>query len=207
MLILHYAPNTISVAVAIGLEETRVDYDPVKVDFANAAQTKAEYLAINPKGRVPTLVTERGTNLTETGAILDYIATLAPDAGLVPTDAEAAAHMRGVMYYLASTMHIAHAHKMRGPRWADQQSSYDDMKAKVPETMRACATYIENEALRGDFVLGNDISLADPYLFAVCSWLEGDGVPVADFPRIDAFLKRMEARDSVKAVREKGILK
>ena len=60
MLILHYAPNTISVAVAIGLEETRVDYDPVKVDFANAAQTKAEYLAINPKGRVPTLVTERG---------------------------------------------------------------------------------------------------------------------------------------------------
>ncbi|KKL87316.1 hypothetical protein LCGC14_1935950, partial [marine sediment metagenome] len=84
-----------------------------------------------------------GTALTETGALLEYVATRAPDASLVPTDPDAAGHMRGVMYYLASTMHVAHAHKMRGHRWADQQSSFDDMTAKVPQTMAECAAYIE----------------------------------------------------------------
>tara|TARA_R110002049_G_scaffold44333_4_gene129941 strand:+ start:18834 stop:19454 length:621 start_codon:yes stop_codon:yes gene_type:complete len=206
MLKLYYAPGTISVAVALTLEEAGLPYDPIKVDFANAAQTKPEYLAINPKGRVPALVTEAGNVLTETGALLDYIAALAPQAGLIPADPDAAAHMRGVMYYLASTMHVAHAHKMRGHRWADQQSSFDDMKAKVPQTVAACATYVSSNCLRGDYVLGDAFSLADPYLFVVCNWIEGDGVPRADFPAIDAFLNRMEQRPSVKAIREKGML-
>ena len=64
MLKLHYAPGTISVAVAIALEEAGLAYEPVKVDFASAEQTAAPYLALNPKGRVPTLVTEAGTTLT-----------------------------------------------------------------------------------------------------------------------------------------------
>ncbi len=206
MLKLYYAPGTISIAVAIALEEAGLAYDPVKVDFAGAAQTKPEYLAINPKGRVPALVTDKGTVLTETGALLDYIAAIAPDAHLVPQGAEDAAHMRSVMYYLASTMHVAHAHKMRGTRWADQQSSFDDMKAKVPQTVAACATYVEAECIRGDYATGDTLSLADPYLYIVCSWIEGDGVPRAGFPKIDAFLTRMETRTSVKAVREKGML-
>ncbi len=206
MLKLYYATGTIAVAVAITLEEAGLAYDPIKVDFATGAQTKPDYLALNPKGRVPALVTAKGTILTETGALLDYIATVQPDAALVPQDAEDAAHMRSVMYYLASTMHVAHAHKMRGSRWADQQSSFDDMTAKVPETMTACAEYAETECLRGDFTTGKALTLADPYLFVVCNWLKGDGVSLSDFPKIIAFLSRMETRDSVKAVRAKGIL-
>ncbi|KIN75208.1 Glutathione S-transferase [Sulfitobacter noctilucae] len=203
---LHYAKGTISIAVAIALEEAGLAYEAVKVDFANAEQTKAAYLTLNPKGRVPTLVTDSGTALTETGALLDYVATLAPDAGLLPPDPVVAAHMRGVMYYLASTMHVAHAHKMRGSRWADQSSSFEDMKAKVPETMAACAAYVASDCLHGDFVTGDSLSIADPYLFVVCNWLAGDGVDPADYPPVAAFLKRMEARDSVKAVRAKGML-
>jgi len=206
MLKLHYAPGTISVAVAIAFEEAGLAYEPVKVDFAAAEQTGAPYLALNPKGRVPTLVTEAGSTLTETGALLDYVAARAPDAALVPADPEAAAHMRGVMYYLASTMHVAHAHKMRGHRWADQQSSFDDMKAKVPQAMADCAAYVENHAFRGDYVAGDRLSLADPYLFVVSGWLEGDGVDRANFPRLKAFAARMEDRASVKAIREKGML-
>ena len=206
MLKLYYFPGTISVAVAITLQEAGLEYDPVKVDFAAAEQTKPDFLALNPKGRVPALVTDNGTILTETGALLDYIADLKPDAGLVPQDAEDAAHMRAVMYYLASTMHVAHAHKMRGSRWADQQSSFDDMTAKVPETMTACAQYVETECLRGAYANGDYLTLADPYLFVVCNWLKGDGVNLSDFPKISAFLSLMESRDSVKAVRAKGIL-
>ncbi len=203
---LYYTPGTISIAVALTLEEAGLAYDPIKVDFATAEQTKAAYLALNPKGRVPTLISDTGAVLTETGALLDYVAALAPDAGLIPDQAELAAHMRGVMYYLASTMHVAHAHKMRGSRWADQTSSFEDMTAKVPETMRACAAYVEENALRGDFVAGAGFSIADPYLFIVCTWLEGDAVAVSDFPRICGFMNRMEIRDSVRTVRAKGML-
>ncbi|MBD3665782.1 glutathione S-transferase family protein [Sulfitobacter aestuariivivens] len=206
MLKLFYAPGTISIAVAIALEEAGLAYEAVKVDFAAGEQTKPAYLAVNPKGRVPALVTASGSVMTETGALLDYIADIAPAAGLRPTDPAVTQHMRSVMYYLASTMHVAHAHKMRGSRWADQQSSFDDMTAKVPQTMADCAAYVESDCLRGAYVLGDTISIADPYLFVVCNWLQGDGVTVSDYPAVAAFLERMNARDSVKAMRAKGIL-
>lgn len=203
---LYYAPGTISIAVAIALEEAGLSYEAVRVDFATAEQTKAPYLELNPKGRVPSLVLEGGQVLTETGALLDYIAALKPAAALVPAQADVAAHARGVMYYLASTMHVAHAHKMRGTRWADRPESHADMTAKVPQTMAACAAYVEENALLGDFVAGDSLSLADPYLYIVCNWLEGDGVPQADYPRIAAFMQRMAERPSVKAMRERGML-
>jgi glutathione S-transferase len=203
---LFYANGTISIAPAIALIEAGLDHDLSRLDFADAAQTKPEYLAINPKGRVPALVLADGTVLTETGALLDYIAALAPEAGLVPDAAADAAHMRAVMYYLASTMHVAHAHKMRGTRWADKAESHADMTAKVPQTMAACAAYVEAECIRGDYVCGDAFTVADPYLFVVCNWLAGDGVSVSNYPKITAFMERMEARDSVKAVRAKGML-
>lgn len=206
MLKLYYAPGTISIAVALTLEEAGLPYTPVAVDFSEAEQTKPGYLAVNPKGRVPALVAETGAILTETGALLEYIAARAPQAGLIPQGLETAAHMRSVMYYLASTMHVAHAHKMRGHRWAQQQSSFDDMKAMIPQTMAACAEHIEAHCLRGDFVTGDRLSLADPYLYVVTGWLEGDGVPLDRFPAIRDFRARMEQRDSVAALRNKGLV-
>jgi glutathione S-transferase len=110
------------------------------------------------------------------------------------------------MYYLASTMHVAHAHRMRGSRWADQQSSFDDMTAKVPQTMRACAEYVEENAFLGDFVAGEELTIADPYLFIVCNWLSGDGVAIDDLPRLSAFMDRMNDRESVRIVRGKDML-
>ena len=202
---LHFAPGTISIATAITLHEAGLAFEAVRLNFREAEQTGAEYLAINPKGRVPTLEIE-GRYLTETGALLEYIAARAPEAKLVPDDPLEAAHVRSVMYYLASTMHVNHAHKMRGHRWADQPESHADMAAKVPQTMRASAEYVESHCLRGDYVLGDRFSIADPYLFVVCNWLEGDGVPLAAFPGIAAFVARMRARPSVAQVIADGML-
>ncbi len=202
---LYYAPRTISVAVAIALEEAGLDYEAIKLDFAGGEQTKPAYKQINPKGRVPALVVDGGI-LTETGALLEYIAAKAPEAGLVPDDPIMAARMREVMFYLASTMHVNHAHKLRGHRWADKKSSWKDMKDKVAQTMTASCKYITSNGLRGPFVLGEAFSLADAYLYVVCSWLEGDGVDVSTFPKIIAFREAMEARPSVQAVRAAGIL-
>ncbi|MBY6083005.1 glutathione S-transferase family protein [Ruegeria arenilitoris] len=202
---IYYAPRTISIAVVIALEEAGLDYEAIKLDFAAGEQTTAAYKQINPKARVPALVVDGGI-LTETGALLEYIATKAPKAGLVPDDPVLAARMREVMYYLASTMHVNHAHKMRGHRWADQESSWQDMKGKVAQTMTESCAYISSNGLRGPFVLGEAFSLADAYLYVVCSWLEGDGVDVTAFPKIQAFRTAMEARPSVQAVLAAGML-
>lgn len=202
---LYFAPRTISIAVAIALEEAGLEYEAVRLDFAEGEQTKPAYKQINPKGRVPALAVDGGI-LTETGALLEYVAAVAPDAGLVPADPVMAARMREVMYYLASTMHVNHAHKLRGARWADKKASWKDMTDKVAQTMTASCEYIVSNGLRGPFVLGDMVSLADAYLYVVCSWLEGDGVDVSAFPKILAFREAMEARASVQAVRAAGML-
>jgi glutathione S-transferase len=109
------------------------------------------------------------------------------------------------MFYLASTMHVNHAHKKRGHRWADQQSSFDDMTAKVPQTMAASCAHLEESLTLSPFV-STDISLADPYLFVILSWLSGDGVDLADYPKLSRFFTMMQARPSVQAVIAKGML-
>ena len=149
---LYYAPNTISVAVAIALEEAGIEYETVEIDFAAKEQTGAAYGQINPKGRVPALAVEGGI-LTETGALLEYIADVSPEAGLRPQDPVRLARMREVMFYLASTMHVNHAHKLRGTRWAKERASWKDMQKMVPQTMAASCEYISQFGLRGPFVL------------------------------------------------------
>lgn len=201
---LYFATNTISVAVAIALQEAGLDHELIKVDFSKFEQMGADYLGINSKGRVPALIVGDKI-ITETGALLEYIASLAPDKNLISNDPFKAAKMRSVMYYLASTMHVNHAHGVRAGRWATQQSSFDDMAAKVPETMTASANFIEKECLAGPF-LDDSISIADCYLFTVCRWLESDGVDTSEFPKIMTFLDTMENRASVKAVRAAGVI-
>ncbi len=202
---LYYAPGTISVAVAIALEEAGLEYEAIKINFADKEQLSPAYAQINPKSRVPALAVEGGI-LTETGALLDYIADIAPEAGLRPSDPVLRARMREVMYYLASTMHVNHAHKLRGSRWASKTSSYKDMQAKVPQTMADSCAHLSQYGLRGPFVLGDEVSLADCYLYVVCTWLEGDGVTLADFPKIQSFMTAMEQRDSLRAVYAKDML-
>ncbi len=202
---LYYAPGSISVAAAITLREAGIDHELIRVDFASAEQTKPAYHAINPKGRVPALATPVGV-VTETGAILEYVAASAPEAGLVPQDALQAARMREVIYFLASTMHVNHAHKMRGYRWADNESSWADMTAKVTETMRASASHVEANCLVGPYVLGERFSIVDPYLYVVCSWLPGDGLDLVEFPAISAFMDAMSTRPSVRSVKSDGLM-
>ncbi|WP_093973358.1 glutathione S-transferase family protein [Boseongicola aestuarii] len=200
---LYWAPGTIASASAIVLEEGNVHWEGIRLNFREGDQMKPAYHAVNPKGRVPALVTPGGV-LTETGAILEYLAATAVP-GLVPVDPLHAARMREVMYYLASTMHVNHAHKMRGSRWADDERSWADMKAKVPETMAASCAYIE-DLVEGPFLFGDHVTLADAWLYTISTWLEADGVDVSRFPKLEAFREAMSARTSVKAVRDLGMM-
>lgn len=197
MLTLYVAPGTCALASLIALEEAGADYRAVKLDFAQGEQRGEAYLRINPKGRVPALATDRGI-LTETPAILAYIAQTHPGAGLAPLDDPFAfAEMQAFNSYLCSTVHVNHAHRPRGSRWADEPASLEDMKRKVPQTMTAAMRLIEDDYLKGPWVLGERYSVADGYLFTIAGWLEGDSVDLSRLPRVVDHRARMAARPAV----------
>ena len=180
----YYAPKTISLASHIVLEEAGAKYDLHKVDFASREQRSADYLQVNPKGRVPALETDRGI-LTETPAILVYLAQSYPRAQLGPMDDFFAfAKLQEFNAWLASTVHVAHAHRVRGERWVDDDAAIAAMQAKVAENMRECFRLIEEQLFVGPWVLGEHYSVCDPYLFTIGLWLEGDGVDIGEFPRL-----------------------
>src|ERR1700756_830595 len=151
---LYYAPGTGALATHISLEEAGAPYEAVLVDFRSQSQRSPEYLAVNPKGRVPALVTENGT-LTDTPALLLFVAQRFPAAALAPlADPFALAQVQEFNNYLCSTVHVAHAHGRRGARWADDPAAIEAMKRKVPRSMTECAELIERSFLKGPWVRG-----------------------------------------------------
>ena len=206
MLTLYYATNTCALASHIALEEAGAAFETRWVDFGAAEQTKPEYLKINPKGRVPALVTEHGV-LTETPAILAYIAQSYPKAGLAPLDDPFAfAELQAFMSYLCATVHVAHAHRARGYRWADDPAAFEAMKKKVPQSVGACFALIEKGMLRGPWVMGDAYTIADPYLFTLARWMELDGVDPNAFPRVLDHRDRMAERPAVRrALNSEGL--
>ncbi|HEX5377876.1 MAG TPA: glutathione S-transferase family protein [Phenylobacterium sp.] len=200
MLKLFTHPGTIGLACEIALEEAGADYEVVRLNFADNDQRKPEYLAINPKSRVPALVTDRGP-LSEAPAILTYIAQSFPAARLAPLDDPFAfAEVQAFNAYLCATVHPAAAHRHRGYRWADDPVAIADMRRKAPEVFAECAQLIETEYLRGPWVMGDDYTICDPYLFTVAGWLPRDGIDMARFPKISEHFARMQARPAVSKV-------
>jgi glutathione S-transferase len=200
MLKLYYARGTCALAPHIALEEAGADYEAVRVDFASNEQRGAAYLAVNPKGRVPALATERGI-LTEAPALLLYVAQLYPEAKLAPLDDPfALAKVQAFNSYLCSTVHPFHAHRGRGSRWSDDPAVIEGMKVKVTKNMADSFELIEREYLAGPWVLGEQYSIADPYLFTIARWLEGDGVDIARYPKVHDHFKRIGSRPAVEKV-------
>jgi glutathione S-transferase len=200
MLKFFYATKTCALASHIALEDSGAAYETVRVDFKANEQRGAEYLKVNPKGRVPALVTDKGI-LTETPAILAFVAQSFPKAKLAPLDDPFVfARVQAFNSYLCSTVHVAHAHRVRGYRWADDEAAHESMRRKVPQSVGDCFTLIETEMFAGPWVMGNDYTIADPYLFTLSNWLENDGVDPNRFPKVKDHRQRMAERPAVKKV-------
>lgn len=200
MLKLFHAWGSCSLASAIALEEAGAAHELVIMDTKAGDQRKPEYLAINPKGRVPALITDRGA-LTETPAILAWIAQTWPAAKLAPLDDPFAfAKAQAFNSYLCSTVHVAHAHKHRGYRWTDDPVAQAAMTAAVPKNEIACFRMIEDEMFAGPWVLGEAFSICDAYLFTLFGWLPGDGVDVEQFERLADHSRRVADRPAVRKV-------
>jgi glutathione S-transferase len=198
VLTLHFTPHTCALASHIALEQAGAKYELVKVDFAKGEQRSQAFLRINPKGRVPALVTGRGI-LTETPAMLLYICQLYPQARMAPLDDPfALAEAQAFNSYLCSTLHVAHAHRMRGTRWADDPAIIEGMKVCVPQRVGECFQLIEREMLKGPWVMGDAYTICDMYLFTLAQWMEADGVDLSRIPRVVEHRGRMAENPVVK---------
>ena len=199
-MILYYTPHTCALASHIALEQAGADYQARRVDFGKDEQKAPEYLRVNPKGRVPALVTSQGI-LTETPAILAFVAQSFPRAGLAPLDDPFAfAQVQSFNSYLCATVHVAHSHRMRGDRWADDPAAIEAMKRKVPQSVGQCFDLIEHQLLRGPWVMGPAYGICDMYLFTLAQWLEADGVDLARLPRVADHRRRMSENPVVARV-------
>jgi len=198
---LFYSPGACSLAPHIVLEEAGAAYEPVRIALAEGEQRSPEYLKINPKGRVPALADGDWT-LTENPAILRYLARRFPDAKLWPEDTFAEARCAEWLAWIASSVHVAYAHVRRPERYASDPQAIEDVVAKGRETCRAVWGEVERKLGPGPWALGEQYTVADPYLVTFWTWGRGPtlGFDMArDLPAWTAHARRMAARPAVQA--------
>lgn len=178
MLKFFFSPMTSSLATHIALIECGAEYEPHPTLMAKQETRAPAYLAINPAGKVPALVTDNGTVITEVAATLYYLARTYPDAKLWPTgDAEAEAQVISWMSFAASAMHGA---RKEGP----------------PAIAEAFA--LANTKLDGREWCVGAYSIADIHVFRIY-WrfkTEIDAAP-GTYPALEAHHDRMLARPAV----------
>lgn len=199
---LYYAPGACSLAPHLALEEAGADYEPVRVDLAAGEQRRPEYLAVNPKGRVPALA-EGGWVLTENPAILRLIARRFPQSGLWPDDPAEEARCAEWLAWMSSTVHVAYAHVRRPERYASGDAAKAEVVAQGRETARDVWGQVEQRIGAGPWALGERLSVADPYLLVFWTWGRGPTLGLdmaAEFPNWTAHARRLAERPAVQRV-------
>lgn len=209
-LTLFYSPGACSLASHIALEESGLPFEPRRVDFGKAEQRSADFLAINPKGRVPALVDDRFV-VTENPAILRYIARKAPAALLWPENPRDEAACAEWCAWASSGIHVAYAHIRRAERYASTEAGREDVVETGKRAARDVWEHVERKvaALTTPWLAGGSYSVADGYLLVF--WLWGRGANLGydmpgDFPAWTAHAKRMGERPAVqRALEREGI--
>jgi glutathione S-transferase len=177
-LVFYFAPGSSSMAVHIALHEIGAPFEPRPLSFAKKEQREAGFLAVNPEGKVPTLLID-GKPLTEVAAILFYLAKKFPEAGLLPDGSlEGDAKALSWMSYIASTLHPA---RQKGLEHALRVYETTEMK------------------LGGTEWVLDDYSVVDIHLFRLFWRIRGALVDAgANFPKLEAHYERMMARPAVR---------
>jgi glutathione S-transferase len=205
---LFHSPGACSLAPHIVLEELGVPYEPVRVVIAEGANSKPEYLSVNPRGRVPALwiSDEAGERvLTEAMAILVYLAQRHPQPALLPADPEGFVRALEWMGWLGSTMHQAGVRTVFRPeRFTIDASGAPAIAAKGREAIRSGFADIEQRLAGRDSALEGGFSVVDPYLLVFYRWGNRCGLSMrTDFPEYARLMDTVRARPAVKRVVER----
>ena len=204
---LYWGPHTCAIGIHVLLEEIGKPYETEEIDVAGGATHEAPFRGINPKGKVPTLVRDDGSVLTEYGAIATWLARTNPEAGLLPADPEAEARALEIMDYAVATLHgqcfarIFLPAKFEPPDLLHETLGLG--KAAVKKQGRAMveqALGILDRGLAGKaYAAGDAFTIADTALFYAERW--APQVEIALPPNLAAHLDRMKNRPAVQRVR------
>lgn len=195
---LYHSPGSCSVAAHIALEEIGADYEAIVVATEKGEQRSPEHLARNPLGRVPVLETDNGP-LTELPAILAYLAVTHPGSNLQPTGTWDLARLQSFNAFMSSTVHPHFAHNNRPARWVDSEAAQAEVVAKARTTVADLYRMLDDRIV-GPWVMGEQFTTADPYLYAITRWLPRAEIDIARYPKVAAYFAAMNARPAVQRV-------
>lgn len=202
---LYYSQGACSLGIHILLEEVGAPFELQLVSVKDNSQVKLEYLAINPKGKIPSLRRDDGSVLTEYGAIAAYIARCHPAAELIPNDAEGEARSWEMLEYCVATIHMqGYARMMRPGNYTPNEADFDAVRARGREIftkgLAIAGTKLEGRPHAGE--LG--FSIGDTALFYVSRWAHAAGIELP--PNVAGHFALMRERPSVvRALAAEGI--
>jgi glutathione S-transferase len=191
---LYFSPGACSLSPHIVLLEGGFAFDTEKVNLADKKTASgADFLAINPKGYVPTLQLDNGEVLTEGPAIVQYLADQVPGKQLAPVAGSMERYRLMEWLNFIST----ELHKTFSPLFKPTATA--EMKQTARDTLTARLDVIERQLQKQDYINGNQFSVADAYLFTVLGWTRHVHFELGRWPAVQGYLQRLAARPSVRA--------
>jgi glutathione S-transferase len=200
---LYYSPGACSLSPHIALMEAGLPYDLVKVDIrAKKLENGDDYLAINPKGQVPALGLDNGEVMTEGPVIVQMIADQAAAKHLAPANGTAERYrLQEWLNFITTELH-----KNFGPLFSPVLA--DEAKAFFKDRVLAKFKYIDGRLKGHDYLMGQQFTVADGYLFTILRWAENLKMDLSELTNLTAYKGRVGARPMVQeALAKEGLQK
>lgn len=191
---LYLAPGACSLADHIAMHEAGLAFDRVRVDLATKrTEDGGDYTQVSPKGYVPALVLDDGQLLTENIAILSWVAERDPRLG--PGGELGRIRLIEMLAFIATELHKSFVHSFFPTGDAEKNAAEDAIRRRLGFVA---------ERMPGDYLFGNDVSVADAYFYVMLRWARMQGL---DLPEpLPAFAERMNARPAVRlALQHEGL--
>lgn len=195
---LCFAPGSCARVPLIALEEIGLPFETRLIAFMKAEHRTPDFLALNPAGKVPALILDEGA-LTQNSAILHYLAQRFPDAHLLPATADplSEARLLARLIWFSADLHPL-VTRIRMPHFF---CDLEGGAARVRELAETAMVFqlggVEHDLAAAPWLLGDDWSILDAYLYWVWFRITGAGFDTAPFPAITDHARRMEERPAV----------
>lgn len=203
---LYYSPGSCSLAPHIVLNEIGQPFELKKFATADRANYSAEYLSINPKGRIPALQID-GRVVTETPAILAFLGRKFPHAGLYPADLYEETRCLELLAWSSNTVHVAFAQLFRPERFVADVQHYPAVKASGRENYERCLSEIDVKLQHQEYAIGAQFTVVDPFWLVFYRWGMRSGYDMRNnFPAYTAYTERLCSRPGIQqALTTEGI--
>ena len=200
---LYYSPGACSLSPHIVAREAGIDVELVKADTKTKKMADGgDYWKVNPKGYVPALELDNGQLLTEGPAIVQYLADQKPASGLVPAAGSFERYrVQEWLNYITSEIHKNFSPLFNPAASAEWKEA---AKANLAKRLGFVADHLEGK----QYLMGDNFTVADAYLFTVSNWGQFVGVDIGQWPGLKAHHARVAARPKVQeALKAEDLLK